>query len=215
MAGGGENRYCEGSPTPHLVVIPGHRFRRDPASVDRLLLAIVVIIVTGMVSASVLLARRAPVRETGAWPAGGHGQNMLRSAREGSCFYILVGLAMLGSTALLVAARFRADDGQGRLGLAPGSRTNGHRRTRPRSVNPSVFRTAARQGRFWASSRTARVNALILALCLVILLLTFPAHESAFRRVFWAYAAAGTALGVWASVKEYRRAALTRATRLR
>jgi hypothetical protein len=187
-----------------LVVLKGNRRRLDAPFFGRRLRAIVLIYLTGLISASAWIVVRILEQARGVRLSPRLAGAILRDMRGGSYYYLFAGFALLGSTVLILAAQCWSEERQERADPMPKPCPKGADSAGRREGDPPAFRAPLRYRQPWEPRLAAYGTALGIAFCAVVLLLTFPAHDPAVRRVFWAYAAAGTALGSWSAVKEYR-----------
>ena len=217
-----ETKTDHGTAPLRLVVVAKPERRREKLVAGRWLVGrrwwiAGLLIVTGVILAiaAVWLAARIAAETKGVQEVLELGKGALSAMRSGSNYYWFVCSAIVWSMLLLIAARGPEEqersgstDGGGGFQDAP------HRRRR-RIDDRSASRVVRFSTDWWKPTLAARwsgplarwsapVIVLSATILPVILLLTFPLHESPVHWVLWAYAAIGTTLGIWAVAKRYR-----------
>jgi hypothetical protein len=164
-----DNRSTRETVPLRLVVVAEAQHRQKKRPLDWRL------VVTGIVLAIALawLAARIAAGTRGVQETLEMGKGILKGIRSGPYYYWLIWIAMAASVLLQIVAR-RAD-------------------------RQGVRGRAARFRKYRESKVTGRWSVFVIALCVTILLLTFPWHESPVHCVLWAYAALGTILGIQAA----------------
>jgi|GEM_PF-5573884 len=214
-----ETKTDHGTAPLRLVVVAEPERRREKLLVGRRLAGLLIVAGVILAIASVWLAARIAGGTKGVREVLDLGKGALSAMRSGSNYYWFVCIAMVWSMLLLVVARGPEEqersgstDGGGGFQDAP------HRR-RGRIDDRSASRVFRFSTDWWKPTLAARWSAPVIVLSAtilpVILLLTFPLHESPVHWVLWAYAAIGTTLGIWAAAKRYRPNLLSRFLRRR